>query len=90
MKTLVCHGWRQHRNLDDLGVHSIAQYTDDVFTKADFFFFFPSIICKRKTCICMIYCVSIGNGVVIMHYIYKFFFYAKAYCEHPGQVCSVS
>lgn len=38
----------------------------------------------------MIYCVSIGNGVVIMHYIYKFFFYAKAYCEHPGQVCSVS
>lgn len=39
----------------------------------------------------MIYCVSIGNGVVIMHYIYNFFFfYAKAYCEHPGQVCSVS
>lgn len=36
----MCHGWRQHRNLDDLGVHSIAQYTDDPFTKADFFFFF--------------------------------------------------
>lgn len=40
----------------------------------------------------MIYCVSIGNGVVIMHYTFFLFlsFYAKAYCEHPGQVCSVS
>lgn len=37
----------------------------------------------------MIYCVSIGNGVVIMHYIYKLFFFMQRLIVNTQGRCVV-